>query len=115
MYNSACQLTRMRRAGGVGGGGGGVRRGPSRAEPSRAKKKNQSVKFKMHKPSACSSWLGSAASVQLDMLITSISFASLDGSDAPQVISGVAFRRHTYQGVADWQHFRQLHKFNWTW
>lgn len=62
----------------------------------RKKKKNQSVKFKMHKMSACASWLGSAASVQLDMLIMSISFTSLDGSDVPEVISRVAFRRHAH-------------------
>lgn len=46
--------------------------------------------------SARSSWLGSAASVQLDMLITGISFTSLDGSDVPEVISRVAFGRHAH-------------------
>lgn len=68
--------------------------------------KNQSVKFKMHKMSPCSSLPGSAASIQLDMLITSISFTSLDGSDVPEVISCVAFGRHAHHRVADWQQFQ---------
>lgn len=78
---SACQL--------LGGWGGEL-------SLTEGKKKNKSVKFKMHKMSACASWLGSAASVQLDMLIMSISFTSLDGSDVPEVISRVAFRRHVH-------------------
>lgn len=69
----------------------------------------------MHQMSAAALWLSSAASVQLDMLITSISFTSLDGSDVPEVISRVAFGRRAHHRVADWQQFQQRRKFNWSW
>lgn len=70
------------------------------------------AKFKMHKKALCHSYLASITIVQFDMLITSISFTCLDGSDVSEVISREAFRLHTHRRVPDWQRFLQCNEFN---
>lgn len=66
----------------------------------------------MHKKALCHSYLACIRIVQFDMLITSISFACLDGSDVSEVISRVAFRLLTHHRVPDWQRFLQCNEFN---
>lgn len=51
---------------------------------------------KLHKKALCQSYLASITIAQFDILISSISFTCLDGSDVSEVISHVAFRLHTH-------------------